>query len=438
MNIKDLHKLFIGCDQKVSTDTRSIISGCIFFALKGENFNGNTFAARALESGAAYSVVDQVDVVGSDGRMIWVPDVLTTLQDLAAYHRQTLGVKLVGLTGSNGKTTSKELIHATLSRKFNTLATIGNLNNHIGVPLTLLRLRAEHEVGVIEMGANHQGEIELLARIADPDMGIITNIGKAHIGTMGGMQGIIKTKCELFDHLRVKSGRVFVPSSQAVLIERSGQMPRTTYGEVGSEDIVGCADVDAEGRIRFKWKTSVSEFGPWVETSLVGRYNLDNCLAAVAVGQHFGVSREDIDSAISEYVPSNHRSQQIDVNGVTYIMDAYNANPSSMAEALRSLSGRKGRIGFILGEMLELGDYSGAEHADILNQAMSLRPDLAVFVGDGFREPVSAIAEAHWVADARSAKAILQSTDIQGMTILVKGSRRNRLELVLDERSEHQ
>jgi len=437
MRIEDLHRLFIGCDQKVSTDTRNIMSGCIFFALKGENFNGNTFAGKALDSGADYAVVDEVEVVGTDSRMILVHDVLSALQDLASYHRQTLPTNLIGLTGSNGKTTSKELIHAVLSRKLNTLATIGNLNNHIGVPLTLLRLKAEHEVGVIEMGANHQGEIETLARIADPDLGIITNIGKAHIGTMGGLQGIIKTKCELFDHLLGKNGTVFVPSSQAVLIERSGEMKRTTYGVLGHEDILGQADVDIEGRIRFKWKTSDSEFGLWVETALVGGYNIDNCLAAVAVGLHFGVSDADISSAISEYIPTNHRSQQIHVGGVTYIMDAYNANPSSMAEALRSLAERKGRKGFILGEMLELGEFSDAEHAEILNQAIAMKPDLAVFVGEGFRELAIATAGVCWAPDASSAKAILESTDLKGMTVLVKGSRRNRLELVLDRHSEH-
>jgi UDP-N-acetylmuramoyl-tripeptide--D-alanyl-D-alanine ligase len=437
MLVADLYELFIRCDQNISTDTRNILPRCIFFALRGDTFNGNLFAAQALANGAAFAVVDDTNIAASDNRMVLVADVLDALQQLSKHHRIALGTMLIGLTGSNGKTTSKELMYAVLSRRFNTLATIGNLNNHIGVPLTLLRLRKEHEIGVIEMGANHQGEIETLSILADPDIGVITNIGKAHIGTMGGLQGIIKTKCELYDHVRMRKGLVLVPSSQSVLLEKSAGVHRLIYGTQGHEDIVGELGVNDQGFIRFRWRTKDTVPTEWVSTNLVGAYNLDNCLAAVALGTYLGLDPSEINAAISGYSPTNHRSQQVRKGDVTYIMDAYNANPSSMTEALQSLAERPGKRGFVLGEMLELGEYAEAEHSAIVEMAMRMGPSLAVFVGDGFRECVSSMPGVNWVADAAGAKAVLDQIELRDMTILIKGSRKNRLELLLNQDSGH-
>lgn len=418
---------------QVSTDTRNIHNGSIFFALKGENFNGNAFAAEALQKGAAYAVVDEANAVSSD-RTLLVENVLQALQDLARHHRRTLGLPVIGITGSNGKTTTKELVAAVLAKKFRTLYTKGNLNNHIGVPLTLLSLTRDHEIAVVEMGANHQLEIKMLSEIAEPNYGLITNIGLAHLEGFGGPEGVLKGKTELFDFLRSHEGTAFVLADDPKLLEKSETITRVLYGTLNNAEVQGRL-LDAHPFVEFEW-TSIryKTAAHTVQTKIVGTYNLPNMLAAVTVGLAFGVPAGDINAALESYVPEMNRSQVIEKNGNTIVMDAYNANPSSMVAALRNFKMMEAdQKLIILGDMRELGDESNFLHETVIKEIQKLRlldNSQLLLVGSEFKK--HAPAPAATVPDSESAKLWLQQNRPENMLILVKGSRGMRLEKVLD------
>ncbi len=360
ISIKELYKIFER-HPIVSTDTRNIPEGSLFFALKGANFNANEFASEAIKKGAAYSIID--DEKYYSHKCILVQDVLETLQNLANHHRKRFTIPVIGITGTNGKTTTKELTAAVLSKKYNTLFTQGNLNNHIGVPLTLLKLTKEQGIAVIEMGANHVGEIWQLSNIADPDYGIITNIGKAHLEGFGSYEGVIKAKSELYDFIEMKGGKLFVNEDDNLLMKLSGSINRITYGTSNKPFIKGVPDHDsflAKGKLIIEGKEIE------ISSSLAGSYNFNNIMAAAAIGNNFGVSPEQIKAAIEEYVPSNNRSQIVKKGSNTIWVDAYNANPSSMKSAIENFGALNspGKI-LILGDMFELGEVSQKEHQAI-------------------------------------------------------------------------
>ncbi len=414
----DLYALFRD-HPAVTTDTRACEPGSLFFALKGTTFDGNAFALDALKAGCAYAVVDD-PAVGGDERIIHVPDALEALQQLAARHRRELGTPVVQVTGTNGKTTTKELTTAVLARRFRVLATEGNLNNHIGVPKTLLRLRPWHEVAVVETGANHPGEIAALSRLADPDWGLITNVGKAHLEGFGSFEGVVRTKGELYDYLRTKGGRVFLHGDDPLLARMADGMPAFRYGSPGhGYEVEG--EPDSGGPyLALRWRTAGGEWQS-VKTHLVGAYNLDNALAAAAVGTQFGVAPDDISRALSEYVPSNNRSELLDTGRNRLIVDAYNANPTSMAAALDNFShvAAAGKM-LILGDMCELGTASAVEHQAVVDRLAGLGCDDVWLVGPCF------CATRHGgcrvFPDVEAVKAELRAHPLSGRFILIKGS----------------
>lgn len=387
----------------------------MFFALKGETFNGNAYAGAALEKGCACAVVDEAQyAVAGDERYILVDDVLTTLQQLARHHRRVLGTPIVGVTGTNGKTTTKELLAAVLSRKFNVLYTQGNFNNHIGVPKTLLQLRPEHEVAVVEMGANHPGEIRTLVNIAEPDCGLITNVGKAHLLGFGSFEGVIRTKGELYDFLREHEGLAFVNQNNPYLCGIAEGLQRKDY-------VSGCV-TDCSPFLSFEWE------GHAVQTQLIGAYNLDNALAAATVGRHFGVSDEDICTALSEYAPSNNRSQFTVTPHNHLVVDTYNANPTSMAAALDNFRQMKaeGKM-CILGDMKELGEVSRDEHQRVVEQLKAMDDVADVWlVGEEF---AATQRPDHFrvFADVEAVKAAIAADRPTQRTILIKGSNGTKL-----------
>ena len=385
MEISELYKLFKECGC-VTTDTRNCPEGSVFFALKGASFNGNAFASQAIEKGCKYAVVDEAEYAESgNANIILVDDCLKTLQKLAAYHRKALGTRMIGITGTNGKTTTKELIATVLKQKYNVLYTQGNLNNHIGVPLTLLQLTPEHDMAVIEMGANHPGEIELLANIAQPDYGIITNVGKAHLEGFGSFEGVVRTKGELYEYLRSKNGTVFVQNENENLNRILGNLDCVRYGQ--SEDcfvtgrLISCSPF-----LKFAWNTggnSEKEYS--VQTNLIGSYNLDNALAAVTIGKYFGVGAEEICNALSSYIPQNNRSQLVETISNKLVVDAYNANPTSMAAAIenfRLIDAPHKMV--ILGDMKELGETSVDEHIKVVEMLSQSNFDKVILLGTEF------------------------------------------------------
>lgn len=420
---------------QVCTDTRAITPGAIFFALKGGNFNGNAFAEQALAAGCSLAVIDE-EHYRKDERYVLVDDVLTALQDLARHHRKTLGIPVIGITGSNGKTTSKELVNTVLSRKYKVLATSGNLNNHIGVPLTLLSITKEHEMAIIEMGANHQGEIALLSSIADPDFGIITNIGKAHLEGFGGIEGVKKGKGELYRYIQEKKGKLFIHGDDEVLTELAGTTDKITYGTKKLYDIVGTMEQSGGGEyISFRWATRYTAASlksrEVVNTQLVGIYNYYNLLCAVCVGNHFRVEEADINAALREYAPSNNRSQLQKTAHNTLILDYYNANPSSMTLALENFATLKhAHKMVILGDMLELGEESAKEHDAIVQLLQQKNIENAILVGPLFKEAGKNAAVKTFVS-SDEALDYLKAHPQKDTAILVKGSRGIRLEKVL-------
>lgn len=419
----------------VCTDTRDIQSGSIFFALKGANFNGNKFAEQALASGCSLAVIDEEDYK-KDDRFFLVKDVLIALQQLANHHRKQLNIPVIGITGSNGKTTSKELMSAVLSQKLNVLATKGNLNNHIGVPLTLLSITREHELAIIEMGANHQGEIAMLCGIAEPDFGVITNIGKAHLEGFGGIEGVKKGKGELYRFIQEKKGKLFVHGDDEVLLELAGSCEKITYGTKKLYDVVGSPD-NTQGKelISFQWATrynaAMIKNSEMVNTQLVGIYNYYNLLCAACVGNYFKVEDELINKALSGYTPSNNRSQLHHTTFNTLILDYYNANPSSMSLAIDNFAGMKATDKMvILGDMLELGDDSSQEHDAIVNLLKEKNIVNVILVGPLFME-AGKRSKALTFLNSDEASAYLELNPVKNTTILIKGSRGIKLEKVV-------
>ena len=415
MNIAQIHQLFL-CASGITTDTRTIEPNSLFFALKGANFNGNHFAQDALLKGASYAVIDEKPPV-EDARFILVDDVLKTLQDLAHFHRNYLATPIIGLTGSNGKTTTKELIKAVLETQFKVVATQGNLNNHIGVPLTLLRMDKTTEIGIVEMGANHQREIALLSAIAAPDFGYITNFGKAHIEGFGGVEGVIKGKSELYDFLRKTKAKTFLNTDDALQVKQAKGIESIEFNReriplLETKPCLKLAYQDTE-----------------ITSNLIGAYNYTNIAVAICIGAYFNVSAENIKAGIENYIPSNNRSQIIQKDGKTIVLDAYNANPSSMSAALEHFSEMQGEHKqVILGDMFELGIYSQSEHQKIANLAESMRFDKVVLIGKAFS--TTSVKNALLFNSFEDFEA--SSYNFQKGTYLIKGSRGMALERILN------
>ena len=429
MHLSILYDLYLK-STGISTDTRKIDAGNVFFALKGPNFNANEFAAKALEMGASVVVIDDPNFfIEDDQRYFICEDVLTTLQNLANHHRHQLQIPIIGLTGSNGKTTSKELLHAVLKQKFNTLATIGNLNNHIGVPLTLLRIKLEHEIAIIEMGANKQGDIKELCDIAEPTHGFITNIGKAHLEGMGGPEGVLKTKTELFQHLREKKGTVFINSQDPILSNMAKRFENPIlYPAKG--DFCEVSFLGADPFVKF----SVGGMDGEHLTSLIGAYNFGNIANALTIGKFFGVEMEKGVAGIVNYKPENMRSQLIEKRSNLIILDAYNANPSSMEVAIRTFGQMTGKTHkmIILGDMFELGEHAEAEHRR-LGEIVSEYPiDKVCFTGKLIVSALEKAPKALYFPDPFSFRNWLQDSQLEDYLILIKGSRGMKLEGLVD------
>lgn len=436
MDIETLYSCFLQ-HPIITTDSRDVPADSMFFALKGDSFDGNQYARAALEKGAAYAVVDDPSVQGE--HIILVPDVLKTLQQLAHYHRCQLGTTIVGITGTNGKTTTKELIATVLQKKYNVLYTQGNFNNHIGVPKTLLQLTKEHDIAVVEMGANHPGEIKTLVEIVCPDYGLITNVGRAHLEGFGSFEGVIRTKGELYDFLRADAGTAFINNDNEYLKGISHDLRLVKYGQMPADDLLVQGEfIDCNPTLHFRWKQQGSPFSPMeVQTHLIGSYNLDNALAAACVGTIFAVPAEDISAALSEYTPSNNRSQLTKTADNQLIVDAYNANPTSMAAALDSFAHVKAEKKMvILGDMKELGEVSQAEHKSILNRLAELQLQQIWLVGSEFKKALQSnpAVDARTFADVDEVKALLATPDAKprDYTILVKGSNSTKLIQLLD------
>ncbi len=436
MKIEELYQLFLET-HSVSTDSRKLIPGSLFFALKGENFDGNSFAMDALEKGCSYAVVDDTGLLDirhpSYNRLIFVPDVLTSLQKLAAYHRSQLTIPFLAITGSNGKTTTKELIAAVLSRKYKVCATKGNLNNHIGVPLTLLNV-GNHDIAIIEMGANHIGEIADLCNIANPDFGIITNIGKAHLEGFGSPEGVIRAKSELFDHLSNNKGKVFADAENSLLREliKIRTLDAVYFGN-NTESTCEGEVVNSSQLLSVKISISGIAEAININTSLVGSYNLRNILAAVCVGNFFGVSPKEISIALTEYIPSNSRSQLLVTAKNRIVFDAYNANPSSMESSVSNFLSMNEELPkmIILGDMLELGKYSSSEHTLLIKFLEDQYFINAILVGTEF----CSVIQSSSIPCYKNVDELIEhfrSNPVKEHSILLKGSRGIKLEKLLE------
>lgn len=425
MNIADLYPKIHG--HRVTTDSRQIQKGDVFIALKGENFDGNRYAAEAIQKGAVYSVIDNPDY--ETEQCLLVQDTLVFLQKLARYHRRQLGIPILGITGTNGKTTTKELCHAVLSRKYKTFATQGNFNNHIGVPLTLLSMDETTEFGIVEMGANHPGEIKTLCDIAEPDYGIITNIGQAHLEGFGTPENIIATKRALYEHVFHKNGKVFVNASDDLLMRLSQGHDRSTYGKDG--DLLSGEIKQTSPYLVYSIIAPKGQL--YIKTHLVGGYNFDNAMAASAVGIHFGIDPLEIQAAIENYHPSNLRSQLLRTASNTVILDAYNANPSSMRVAISNFKEMPGdRKILILGEMLELGAASRQAHEELLKLASDGRFHKIFLIGNNFEHCSDNYNFITWFKDTEALIESLKHDKPEQAFILVKGSRGNRLERIVE------
>ncbi len=419
MDIAELYQLFKQ-HQVVTTDSRDCPEGSLFFALKGDNFDGNKFAKMALDKGCAVAVIDEKQfAVEGDNRYIVVDNVLNTLKQLANYHRRQLGTRIIGITGTNGKTTTKELVSTVLSKKYNVLYTLGNFNNEIGVPKTLLRLKPEHEIAVVEMGASHPGDIRSLVNVVEPDYGIITNVGRAHLQGFGSFEGVIRTKGELYDFLRTKpNATVFIHNENEHLMNIAHDLKLVKYGTNDglyvSGEVIECAPT-----LTFRWH---QQGGEWhtVHSNLIGSYNIYNMLAAATIGLYFGVSAELIDEALGEYMPSNNRSQLTITPSNKLIVDAYNANPTSMRAALENF--RDMRVDnkmAILGDMRELGDVSHEEHQAVVDFLQEANINNVWLVGEEFYKTDCPFRKFHNVEEVEQAIADSKPHDSY---ILIKGS----------------
>ncbi|HEY5368633.1 MAG TPA: UDP-N-acetylmuramoyl-tripeptide--D-alanyl-D-alanine ligase [Hanamia sp.] len=422
MNIENIYNVFIKY-HSIQTDTRKLQKGDLFFALKGPNFNGNLFARQALDDGAAYVVADE-KLSFSDERVIQVDDALQTLQQLAKFHREQFNIPFIAITGSNGKTTTKELVHEVLASQYKTYTTKGNLNNHIGVPLTILKIKADAEMAVIEMGANHLKEIEGYCQYAQPTHGLITNIGKAHLEGFGGAENVKKGKGELFEYIKQKNGIAFVNADDANVLEVSQNLKNIIY--------YGSSGENSTGHILRKdpfLELAVGKEG-LIKTNLVGAYNLPNVLAAVCIGEYFKVDFEKIKKAIENYAPSNSRSQLIKLKSNSIILDAYNANPGSMAAAIENFASMNGdKKILLLGDMKELGQDSQKEHAAIISLIDKHKWKYVVLVGENFSEINHGYIS---FENSTQAREWFQKEDIENAQILIKGSRSMQMEKVIE------
>ena len=421
--IDKLYKAYLA-SHRVTTDSRAITPGCLFFAFKGASFDGNAFAPQALEQGAALCVISD-EKYKVDDRCIVVPDVLATLQELAREHRRHLTVPVVGITGTNGKTTTKELVHAVLAKRYKTSATAGNFNNHLGVPLTLLAIPEGTQIAIVEMGANHPGEIAFLCDIADPNCGLITNVGRAHLEGFGSFEGVIKTKTELYRHLATKEGTVFVNADNPILMEKASGLATVTYGKDETAMVRGTY-VGSDPYLHFYFEVGDNVYN--VRTHLLGAYNFDNCMAAVAVGLHLGVEPFDIKEAIEQYMPANQRSQWKETADNKLYLDCYNANPSSMAAAIASfaeMDSGSGKVA-IIGAMRELGDASQEEHRKLVQALADCHLECCLLIGHEF-DGLTLAQNMTLLHTTEEAVEWLTKTKIKGRTILIKGSNSNRL-----------
>jgi len=423
--IKELYHHFLLSDG-VTTDSRENVTNKIFFALSGENFNGNKFAGEALKKGAKLCVIDDPDYI-TDEMYFSVNNVLTALQELANHHRKKSYVTVIAITGSNGKTTTKELISSVLGSYIDITFTEGNYNNHIGVPLTLLNIKSTTKIAVVEMGANHIGEIGKLCEIAQPDIGIITNIGKAHLEGFGSFDGVILAKNELYNYIKKSKGKIIVNKDDSLLNKLSEDIPKFTYGK-NNADVEG-EIIEYNPFLKLKW--SIGNDIIECNTQLYGKYNFDNIMAAIATGLFFSIPFEKINSAIEGYIPKNNRSQQIVTNNNSIILDAYNANPTSMSDAIISfINSNFESPWLILGDMFELGEYSSSEHQEIVNQIINNNVQDVILVGNDFYNTIGHSFLRFKATD--DAIAHLSTNIIKNSSILVKGSRGMKLERLLD------
>ncbi|MFN4761644.1 UDP-N-acetylmuramoyl-tripeptide--D-alanyl-D-alanine ligase [Gillisia sp. Q332] len=424
MEIEQLHKLFLQ-SSGIATDTRTLKKDQLFFALKGENFNGNKFVDEALEKGAGYVVMDEAEFIKND-RCILVSDVLQSLQQLAGYHRKYLGIPILAITGSNGKTTTKELINSVLSKKFNTVATVGNLNNHIGVPLSLLSMNSSTGFGIIEMGANHPKEIERLCEIAQPDYGYITNFGKAHLEGFGSIEGVIKAKSELYENLKAQGKLIFINTDDPIQQKQISYRNTFSFGTSGNADVV-VKYKDNLGTAEVIQKDNV------YKSSLTGSYNSRNIAAAICIGFYFKIPAEDIGNAIASYNSQNNRSQIVKMGTITFLMDAYNANPTSMTAALKSFHKYPAENkSVILGDMFELGKTSAEEHQEIVNLLKTMSFNSVFLVGSNFNTTNSQNGNIEKFESFADLAEKIKETNFDNSYILVKGSRGMALERILE------
>lgn len=422
MKIEKLYSLFLK-HPNISTDTRKINSNSLFFALSGENFNGNKFAEEALSKGASYAVISD-KAYKKDDRFILVDDTLKALQELSKHHRNQITIPIIGITGSNGKTTTKELMKSALSEKYNTFATHGNLNNHIGVPLSLLSITKEHEIAIIEMGANHQKEIEFLANICNPDCGLITNIGKAHLEGFGGIEGVEKGKTELFTNLKSRGKQIFINVDDLRLSKYVEKMKSINYGSKDCDYVGEITSTLPFLSMNIKYKSSEFE----INSNLIGTYNFNNILSSVVIADYYGVSSELIKKGVENYHPTNNRSQLVIQGSNKLIMDAYNANPSSMKEAINNLvQSESDKKFFVLGDMLELGKDAKKEHEAVIE--MLMEHDLkGVLVGKLFKK----VKQTEYItfSNNEAAKKFLKTNPKKDTLFLIKGSRGIKLETI--------
>ncbi len=422
MTLEQLHALFLA-HPTICTDTRKITDNCLFFALKGPNFNGNKFAKEALDKGAAYVIIDEEDHRISE-QCILVDDVLQTLQKLSTFHRNYSNAKVISITGSNGKTTTKELIRTVLSKKYRTIATKGNLNNHIGVPLTLLSITNTTEIAIVEMGANHQKEIAFLSSIAQPDFGYITNFGKAHLEGFGGVEGVIKGKSELYDYLIANKKHVFLNADDPIQLQKLGSYTKKIGFSQSDHQFYNIKFIDANPFVALEVENIP------IETQLIGKYNFTNCSAAILMGKYFNVPMEAIKVAIESYQPKNNRSQIINKKGFEIILDAYNANPTSMKAALENFTIMEAKNKtLILGDMFELGRDALKEHQSIADMIKNLRFNDVFFVGENFFATKTSYEKFKSFHDL---KEHLNQNRLKKGALLIKGSRGMALERVLD------
>jgi len=424
LKIEELHQIFLQC-RSVCTDTRKIQNNDLFFALKGDNFNGNTYANNALKLGAKYAIIDDPEFDVSE-KTILVNNALAALQKLASFHRNYLKVPIIAITGSNGKTTTKELINIILSQNHKTTATIGNLNNHIGVPLTLLSMNKATEIGIVEMGANHQKEIEFLCSIAQPDYGYITNFGKAHLEGFGGVKGVIKGKSELYDYLIKHNKIIFINANDSIQVDKTKKANLVTFGNSVLGTDISINFVEAQPFVSCVFRNLI------IQSQLIGEYNFNNISAGITIGNYFKVQPNDIKTAIENYEPTNNRSQIIHKNTNKIILDAYNANPSSMRAALVSFEKQPGYKIAVLGDMFELGKEAKTEHQNIANLAIDLNINQIIFVGENFYESKLNSEKSIQYDTFEDFKDEFDIAQIEQTTFLIKGSRGMALERVLE------